>query len=48
MAFGNGIPAKGVLTSGTYYNNQIAPTIADLLGIKFSPNHEGVGKTIKF
>lgn len=48
MAFGKGIPAKGVLTSGTYYNNQIAPTIADLLGIKFSPNHEEVGKPIKF
>ena len=26
----------------------VTPAIADLLGIKFSPNHEGVGKPIKF
>ncbi len=37
MAFGKGIPAKGVLTSGQYYNSQIAPTVAKLLGIKFEP-----------
>ena len=48
MAFGKGIPAKGVLTSGEYYNNQIAPTVAKLLGIKFEPQHKGVGSPIAF
>lgn len=48
MAFGAGIPAKGVLTSGEYHNNQVAPTIAELLGFTFQPKHEGVGKPIKF
>ncbi len=48
MAFGKGIPAKGVLTSGQYYNAQIAPTIAKLLGIKFKPQHKGVGSPITF
>lgn len=46
MAFGKGIPAKGVLTSGQYYNSQIAPTIAKFLGIKFEP--KGVGAPIIF
>lgn len=48
MAFGKGIPAKGVLTSGQYYNSQIAPTIAKLLGITFKPQHKGVGAPITF
>lgn len=48
MAFGKGIPAKGVLTSGQYYNSQIAPTIAKLLGIQFAPQHEGAGAPITF
>lgn len=48
MAFGAGIPAKGVLTSGEYHNNQVAPTIASLLGIQFAPQHEGVGSKIDF
>ena len=48
MAFGKGIPAKGVLTSGEYHNNQIAPTVAKLLGIKFEPQHKGVGSPIAF
>lgn len=46
MAFGKGIPAKGVVTSGKYYNSQIAPTIAKFLGIKFEP--KGVGTPIIF
>lgn len=46
MAFGKGIPAKGVLTSGQYYNSQIAPTVAKFLGIKFEP--KGVGAPIVF
>ena len=46
MAFGKGVPAKGVLTSGQYYNTQIAPTVAKFLGIKFKPN--GCGSPIKF
>lgn len=48
MALGKGIPAKGVLTKGHYYNNQIAPTIAKLLGVKFQPKHDGVGKPFSF
>lgn len=48
MAFGKGIPAKGVLTSGEYHNNQIAPTVAKLLGIQFEPQHKGVGSPIAF
>lgn len=41
MAFGKGIPAKGVITSGQYFNSQIAPTVAKLLGIKFEPKDGG-------
>lgn len=48
MAFGKGVPAKGELTSGEYHNNQVAATIASLLGIEFSPKHEGVGRKIEF
>jgi hypothetical protein len=48
MAFGAGIPAKGELTTGAYHNNQIAPTVASLLKIKFAPKHEGAGESIKF
>jgi hypothetical protein len=48
MAFGKGIRGKGVLTKGQYYNNQVAPTIASLLGIRFEPAHKGVGQPIKF
>lgn len=43
MAFGKGIPAQGIYI-GNYYNNQIAPTIAYLLGIKFQPNYPGIGE----
>ncbi len=48
MAFGKGIPAKGELTSGEYYNCQVAPTIASFLKVPFAPKHEGAGKPIKF
>lgn len=48
MAFGKGIPAKGELTAGEYHNNQVAATIAALLGIDFTPSHEGAGKKIEF
>lgn len=48
MAFGSGIPAKGILKGGSYYNNQIAPTVAKLLGIAVAPKHEGVGQPIDF
>ena len=48
MAFGAGIPAKGVLTSGDYHNSQVAATVASLLGISFAPKHEGAGAAIKF
>lgn len=48
MAFGKGVPAKGELTSGEYHNNQVAATIASLLGIEFAPKHEGVGRKIEF
>lgn len=48
MAFGKGIPAKGILQSGSYYQNQIAPTLAKILGVEFHPAHEGVGTPIEF
>lgn len=48
MAFGSGIPAKGILKGGSYYNNQIAPTVAKLLGIAFTPKHAGAGQPITF
>ena len=48
MAFGAGIPAKGVLTSGEYHNNQVAATVASLLGIEFAPAHAGAGSKIEF
>lgn len=48
MAYGAGIPAKGVLTSGEYHNNQVAPTIASLLGIAFGQEHTGTGSAILF
>lgn len=48
MAFGKGIPAKGVLSKGEYYNNQIAPTVAKLLGIQFAPQGKTIGKAINF
>lgn len=48
MAFGKGIPAKGILTSGTYFNNQIAPTIAKILGIEFGSKEHKMGSPIKF
>lgn len=48
MAFGAGIPAGGVLTSGEYHNSQVAATIASLLGIEFDPQHDGAGRKISF
>lgn len=48
MAFGAGVPAKGVLSSGEYHNNQVAATIAAFLGIDFAPKHDNVGSAIKF
>lgn len=48
MAFGKGVPAKGELTTGTYYTNQVAPTVAAFLNVPFAPRHEGVGRKIKF
>lgn len=48
MAFGKGVPARGVLANGEYFNNQIAPTVAKLLGIQFNPNGKNVGKAIQF
>ncbi|MBQ2565700.1 MAG: hypothetical protein II552_00905 [Bacteroidales bacterium] len=47
MVYGKGIPAKGVLTSGEYHTNQIAPTAAKLLGIEL-PAHEGMGEPLDF
>ena len=44
MAFGKGIPARGVLTSGKYFNNQIALTIAKILGIEYRPNQKKMGR----
>ena len=31
-----------------YYNKQIAPTVAKILGVKFEPNHPDAGKAITF
>ena len=45
MIYGKGIPAKGVLTSGNYFTNQIAPTAAKWLGIEL-PAHEGQGEPL--
>ena len=49
MVFGNKVPAKGIVTDGkVYYNKQIAPTVAKILGVKFEPNHPDAGKAITF
>ena len=45
MFFGAGIHAKGVLTSGEYHTNQVAPTVAKWLGIEL-PSHEGQGEAL--
>jgi hypothetical protein len=48
-AVGNQIPCKGeVTTPGQYYNNQVAATLASLMGIKFHPTHAGAGTKIVF
>ena len=40
MALGRGIPAKGETTdNGVFYTKQIAATVADLLGIDFTPGN---------
>ncbi len=40
MAFGAGIPAKGETTdNGPFYTRQFAATIADILGIDFTPDN---------
>lgn len=49
MALGKNIPVKGVVTDPTiYYNKQIAPTIARILGVDFHPDHNDVGTPINF
>lgn len=49
MAFGKDIPVKGVIRDSTiYYNKQIAPTIAKILGVDFSPIHKDAGIPIEF
>ena len=49
MALGKNIPAKGEVKDSTvYYNKQIAPTVAKILGIDFHPDHEGAGTPIDF
>jgi hypothetical protein len=49
MAIGNQIPAKGVIEGPCqYYTNQVAATVANLLGIPFTTNAPGTGKAMKF
>ena len=49
VAFGKGIPAKGeYVNKQTYYNKQIAPTIASFLGIKFDTMSKNGGTRIIF
>ena len=40
--------AKGYGMSEQYYNKQIAPTVAKILGVKFEPNHPDAGTAITF
>ena len=49
MAFGKDIPALGETeNNGPFYNKQIAPTIAALLGIDFKPEGKDIGKKFFF
>ena len=49
LLFGKGIPAKGEVTDGkVYYNKQIAPTIARILGIAFTPAGPNAGTPIEY
>lgn len=49
MAFGSGIPALGEMeNNGTFYNKQIAPTIAALLGVDFRIEGRNVGEKLFF
>lgn len=49
IAFGKGIPSRGVVKDRRiYYNKQVAPTIARLLGIGFHPDHPDAGTPIDF
>lgn len=46
-AFGERVPAKGVVSDGvTYHTNQVAPTMAKILGIPFPVNRRHSGKPI--
>lgn len=48
LAFGKGIPSKGVISDGQYFECQVAPTIAKILGVEFKPTHKGAGNPIEF
>lgn len=49
VAFGKGIPSKGILkTESQYYTEQIAATIASMLGVDYHPEGVTVGKKIDF
>ena len=48
IAFGKNVPYRGVLTSGQYYNNQVASTLASFLDVAYMPEHPRAGKPIDF
>ena len=49
MAFGKDVPARGEVKGGmTYYNKQVAATVAHYLGIKFAPTRKDAGRAIIF
>lgn len=48
IAFGEDVPARGVLTDGQYYTCQIAHTVARLLKVPFAPDHPGIRPAIEF
>ncbi|MBR1803889.1 MAG: alkaline phosphatase family protein [Muribaculaceae bacterium] len=48
LAFGAGIPARGMLTTGQYYTCQVAPTVAAILNVPFEPQHPGTRPAIAF
>lgn len=49
VAFGKDIPRRGEMQGGmTYYNKQVAATVAGLLGITFAPEGKDIGRAIIF
>lgn len=49
IAFGKNVPARGEESNnGIFYNKQVAPTIAQWLGVAFTPAHKDAGKPFNF